>query len=115
MDMIHIREGSRYDGYFEKVAQRISEIMTDEIRETILRLKYETPETEKIIGVEYYQAVIRDGVRDYSGFKEWRKQHPVTGVVEWMPYATDFAGEYGRYEYLYIIYRQFLCLRILVG
>ena len=82
---IHIREGSRYDGYFEKVAQRISEIMTDEIRETILRLKYETPETEKIIGVEYYQAVIRDGVRDYSGFKEWRKQHPVTGVVEWMP------------------------------
>ena len=40
MDMIHIREGSRYDGYFEKVAQRISEIMTDEIRETILRLKY---------------------------------------------------------------------------
>ena len=85
MDMIHIREGSRYDGYFEKVAQRISEIMTDEIRETILRLKYETPETEKIIGVEYYQAVIRDGVRDYSGFKEWRKQHPVTGVVEWMP------------------------------
>ena len=48
-------------------------------------LKYETPETEKIIGVEYYQAVIRDGVRDYSGFKEWRKQHPVTGVVEWMP------------------------------
>ena len=22
MDMIHIREGSRYDGYFEKVAQR---------------------------------------------------------------------------------------------
>ena len=36
----------------EKVAQRISEIMTDEIRETILRLKYETPETEKIIGVE---------------------------------------------------------------
>ena len=85
MDMIHILKHSRYDGYFEKVAQRISEIMTDEIRETILRLKYETPETEKIIGVEYYQAVIRDGVRDYSGFKEWRKQHPVTGVVEWMP------------------------------
>ena len=38
-----------------------------------------------MIGVEDYQAVIRDGVRDYSGFKEWRKQHPITGVVEWMP------------------------------
>ena len=93
MDMIHIREGSRYDGYFEKVAQRISEIMTDEIRETILRLKYETPETEKIIGVEYYQAVIRDGVQDYSGFKEWRKQHPVTGVVEWMPWPDEIGHQ----------------------
>ena len=85
IDMIHIRKGSRYDGYFEKVAERISSVLTDEIKRTILQLKNETPESEKIMGVEYYQAVIRDGVRDYSGFKEWRKQHPVTGVVEWMP------------------------------
>ena len=68
-------------GYCEYIIEQHD----DERGETILRLKYETPETEKIIGVEYYQAVIRDGVRDYSGFKEWRKQHPVTGVVEWMP------------------------------
>ena len=85
IDMIHIRKGSRYDGYFEKVAQRISEVMTDEMREAILKLKYKTPETEKIIGVEYYQAVIQDGVREYEEFMEWRKHHPITGVVEWMP------------------------------
>lgn len=85
IDMIHIQKGSRYDGYFEKVAKRISEVMTDEIRETILRLKYETPETEKIFGVEYYQAVIEGGVRNYLAFEKWRKQHPMTGVVEWMP------------------------------
>ncbi len=28
IDMIHIRKGSRYDGYFEKVAERISAVMT---------------------------------------------------------------------------------------
>lgn len=85
IDMIHIREGSRYDGYFEKVAERISAVLTDEMRRVILHLKYETPEDEKIMGIEYYQAVIRDGVRSYSDFEEWRMQHPVTGVVEWMP------------------------------
>lgn len=85
IDMIHIRKGSRYDGYFEKVAERIGQLLTDETRLAILQLKYETPETEKIIGVEYYQAVIRDGIRNYADFQEWRKQHPVTGVVEWMP------------------------------
>lgn len=85
MDMIHIQGGSRYDGYFEKVAERISQVMTNELRETILRLKYETPEEEKIIGVEYYRAVIEGGVRSYAELEEWRRRHPVTGVVEWMP------------------------------
>lgn len=85
IDMIHIQEGSRYDGYFEKVAERISNVLTDETRESILRLKYETPDSEKIIGIEYYQAVIRDGVRSYPEFEEWRKRHSMTGVVEWMP------------------------------
>lgn len=85
IDMIHIRKGSHYDGYFEKVAERIGLHLTDETRLAILQLKDETPETEKIIGVEYYQAVIRDGIRNYADFQEWRKQHPVTGVVEWMP------------------------------
>ena len=85
MDMIHIRKGSRYDGYFEHVAERISAVLTEETRNTILTLKYETPETEKIMGVEYYQAVLQDGVRDYAEFKAWRDAHPVTGVVEWIP------------------------------
>ena len=28
---------------------------------------------KRLWGVEYYQAVIRDGVRTYAGFEEWRK------------------------------------------
>ena len=85
LDMIHIRKGSRYDGYFEQVADRISVILTDETRRAILQLKYETPDSEKIMGIEYYQAVIRDGIRSYADFERWREQHPALGVVEWMP------------------------------
>ena len=85
MDMTHIQEGSRYDGYFEMVAERISAVLTDEMRLAILKLKYETPDTEKIMGVEYYQAVIQDGVRSYPEFEEWRRLHPAVGVVEWVP------------------------------
>ena len=84
IDMIHILKGSRYDGYFEQMADRIVAALTDETH-TILQLKYETPESEKIMGIEYYQAVLRDGVKNYAEFETWRRQHPVTGIVTWMP------------------------------
>lgn len=85
IDMIHILKGSRYDGYFEQMADRIVAALTDETRHTILQLKYETPESEKIMGIEYYQAVLRDGVKNYAEFETWRRQHPITGIVTWMP------------------------------
>ncbi len=85
IDMIHIQKGSRYDGYFERMADRITSALTEATRETILRLKYETPDDEHIMGIEYYQAVIRDGVDTYARFEEWRKRNPVTGIVHWMP------------------------------
>ena len=85
IDMIHIVKGSRYDGYFEKMAERITAVLTDETRQAILKLKYETPDTAKIMGVEYYLAVIQDGVRTYAELEDWKKQHPVTGVIEWIP------------------------------
>lgn len=85
IDLIHIIRGSRYDGYFEHVADRIAAVLTDEQREAILRLKFETPDDLKIMGIEYYQAVIRDNVRTWNEFAAWRHAHPVEGVVEWMP------------------------------
>ena len=85
LDMIHIEKGSTYDGYFEKVAERISALLTEDPRQAILRLKYETPETEKIMGILYYKAVIQGGVRTYTEFAEWIKSNPTDGVIEWMP------------------------------
>ena len=85
IDMIHILKGSRYDSYFEQMADRIVAALTDETRHTILQLKYETPESEKSMGIEYYQAVLRDGVKNYVEFETWRRQHPITGIITWMP------------------------------
>lgn len=85
IDMIHICRGSRYDGYFERVAERIKSVLTDETRETILRLKYEAPEEVKICGMEYYRAVLEGGVRTFTEFELWREKHPCTGIIEWMP------------------------------
>ena len=83
--MIHIERGSRYDGYFERMADGVVREADDEMRRAILRLKWETPDTEHIMGVEYYRAVIEGGVRTYDGLTAWRAANPVCGVVEWIP------------------------------
>ena len=85
IDMIHILKGSRYDGYFEKVADNICAALTPEKKLAILTLKNETPDTEKIMGIEYYQAVIENGIDNCSDFIEWRKKHPANGIVNWIP------------------------------
>ena len=85
IDMIQILKCSRFDGYFEHVAQRIKAVLTPEIRRTILELKYQTPDNEYIMGIEYYQAVIADGIRSYPEFMEWRKTHPANGIISWCP------------------------------
>ena len=82
---MHIVKGSRYDGFFENIAARINQSATPEQKETILRLKYETPDNEKIMGIEYCRAVMRDGVRTYSELVKWRRENPVDGILEWLP------------------------------
>jgi hypothetical protein len=85
IDMIQILKGSLFDGYFERVAKRIKEVLTPETRRAILELKYHTPDDEHIMGIEYYQAVIADGIRSYPEFIQWRKTHPANGIVKWCP------------------------------
>ena len=83
--MVRRPRGSAWDGYFERVADRISAVLTDETRRAVLQIKYDTPDEVKIMGIEYYQAVLRDGVRTYAEFEAWRAANPVEGILEWMP------------------------------
>lgn len=84
-DIIHIEEGSEYDGYFELMADRIQAVMTGEQRDTILRLKFETPENCDFHGVEYYEAVIADGVSSLEELENWIVEHRKKPPYYWIP------------------------------
>lgn len=43
VDMIHLVKGSRYDGYFERVAERIEAVITPRQRETVLAAQIRNP------------------------------------------------------------------------
>ncbi len=85
IDIIHIERGTTYDGYFEEMAERIKRHLTDDLRELILQMKYETPDNEEIHGVEYYEAVIADGVRSLPELREWLKIRRAKKFYYWMP------------------------------
>lgn len=84
-DVIHIEEGTQFDGYFEGMADRIVGVMTPEQRETILRLKFETPQGCDWHGVEYYEAVIADGVSSIDEMKSWVEEHRKKPPYYWIP------------------------------
>lgn len=85
IDIIHIEKGTRYDGYFEEMADRIVSKLTPELKETILSLKYNTPDNEIIHGVEYYEAVIANGITGLQELKEWIKERRRKPFYYWMP------------------------------
>lgn len=83
IDLIQILSGSQYDGYFENVAKTIKQAMTEEMRQTILKLKFETPDDMKISGIEYYKAVIQDDIKSYDDFLNWRTKQNFNGIIKW--------------------------------
>ena len=84
-DIIHIEDGSRYDGYFERMADRIVETMTDRQREIILRLKYEAGDNCDFHGVEFYEAVIADGIDTLDDLRQWVDRHRKKQPYYWIP------------------------------
>lgn len=84
-DIIHIEADTEYDGYFEKMAERIVEVMSPAQRDIILRLKFDTPKDKDYHGVEYYEAVIADGITDMSDFEDWVLAHRKKTPYYWIP------------------------------
>lgn len=85
IDMIHILNESPYAGHFEKVAERIAAVLTPELRATILSIKNGIPIERKVMGIQVYKAVIKDGVRDLDSFWQWKEKNPDEGIISWMP------------------------------
>ena len=84
-DMIHIRKGSKYDGVVEKVTAAITNSLTPEIKQTILQIKFDVPDSVMIPGIEIYHAVFVGGVRNYEELEQWRKNNPLTNSLDWLP------------------------------
>lgn len=85
IDIIHMPLNSKYHGYFENIAGRIQSRLTPDTKRTILRLKYETPDNMKIMGIEYYRAVLDEGVSTFEKFAKFREFCPAEGIVDWVP------------------------------
>ena len=85
IDVIHIEEGTEYDGFFERMADRITEVMTTDQKYRILKLKFETPLDKDYHGVEYYEAVISNGVSNMKDFEEWVTEHRKKPMYYWVP------------------------------
>ncbi len=85
IDIIHIELGTKYDGLFELMAEKINTILSNEQRQTIMRLKYETPEDEEIHGIEYYQAVIEDNIKTIGELRDWIKKRRESTYNYWIP------------------------------
>ena len=85
IDVIHIEEGTEYDGFFERMADRITEVMTTDQKYRILKLKFETPPDKDYHGVEYYEAVIGNGISNMKDFEEWVTEHRKKPMHYWIP------------------------------
>ncbi|NDV47032.1 phosphoglycerate mutase family protein [Paludibacter sp. 221] len=85
IDMIHILNESPYAGKMEEVTRRIKEILTPEMRLSILSIKNDIPDSEKTMGIVIYMAVIRDGIRNYEEFIHWKQQQQLNAIIDWMP------------------------------
>ena len=87
IDVIHIEEGTQYDGYFERMADTIVEIITNSQRDTILKLKYLSilEKEMQIHSPEIYEAVIDKGIEDFEELKNWIKKRRLKESYYWIP------------------------------
>ncbi|MFW6276881.1 MAG: phosphoglycerate mutase family protein, partial [Bacteroidota bacterium] len=85
IDMIHILKESQYAGVFENIADRIKATLTGESKMAILEIKNQLTSDDNTMGIEVYMAVIRDGINNIHEFRNWKKEQPPAGIIEWTP------------------------------
>lgn len=86
IDIIHILNDSKYKYKFERVAEKINKVMTEEIRKTILEIKHEALKRGlSIKGIEVYKAVIEDKIKNIDDFLIWLKKEEKQNIMLWEP------------------------------
>ncbi len=88
IDLIHIMNDSPYVGTFERVAEKINLVLTDELRSKILNIKWNLSKgNNKAMGIEVCKAVIDDNVSTYPEFLKWKENNSNEGIMIWEPKA----------------------------
>lgn len=86
IDIIHIKNESPYAGMIERVTDKINAVLTEQLKRTILSIKWRSEQCdEKIPGIEIYQAVIDDGIETFEEFEAWRKHRKNIEISLWEP------------------------------
>ena len=87
IDIIHIEERTQYDGYFERMDDRICEGLIPSKRNVNLKLKYLTSDDNEIQihSAEIYEAVIDKGIEDFEELKGWVRKRRLEESYLWAP------------------------------
>ena len=86
IDIIHIQNESPYAGVIERVTEKINSVLTEKLRQTILKIKWESEQQkEKFFGIDIYQAVIDEGIETFEDFKIWQQNKKEVGISLWEP------------------------------
>jgi len=86
IDIIHIKNESPYAGVIERVTEKINSVLTEKLRHTILKIKWESErQKEKFSGIDIYQAVIDEAIETFEDFKVWKQNKNDVGISLWEP------------------------------
>ena len=86
IDIMHIKNESLYAGVIERVTEKISSVLTEKMKQTILKIKWESERhKEKIFGIDIYQAVIEENIDTFQDFQIWKQNKKEVGISLWEP------------------------------
>jgi len=86
IDIIHIKNESPYAGVIERITEKINSVLTEKLRQTILKIKWESErQKEKFFGIDIYQAVIDEQIESFEDFKIWKQNKKDVGISLWEP------------------------------
>lgn len=86
IDIMHIKNESLYAGVIERVTEKISSVLTEKMKQTILKIKWESERhKEKIFGIDIYQAVIEENIDTFQDFQIWKQNKKDFGISLWEP------------------------------
>jgi hypothetical protein len=85
IDNWHVAENHPDAMVGENLSSRINEIITEDQRTAIIRLKHLTEDLSGIRGIDIYRAVMEGEIEDRTALLQWLEENRNEGMMLWMP------------------------------